>query len=251
MVGEIRDTETAELAVQAALTGHLVLSTLHTNDAPSSITRLLDLKVPGFLITSTVIGVLAQRLVRVICSHCAEEYEASFEEAIALGGAIEPGGRLVLKRGRGCLHCRQTGYIGRDGIFEVLPMTETIRRLVTEQADSTRLFEAGRAAGMRTLRESAIEKVLQGVTTVSEMVRVTGVTSSTVDVRLKADDVDGPPEGGHYVPSRYGRAASSTIFFAMGRLVAQLGSLMRHWATVRPQPQVHGSSFRRLSAVVR
>ena len=174
MVGEIRDTETAELAVQAALTGHLVLSTLHTNDAPSSITRLLDLKVPSFLITSTVIGVLAQRLVRVICGHCAEEYAGSYEEATALGTTLDASKPLMLKRGRGCLHCRQTGYIGRDGIFEILPMADTIRRLVAEQADSPKLFEAGRVAGMRTLREAAIEKVFQGVTTVGEMVRVTG-----------------------------------------------------------------------------
>jgi general secretion pathway protein E len=174
MVGEIRDTETAEYAVQAALTGHLVLSTLHTNDAPSSITRLLDLKVPGFLITSTVIGVLAQRLVRVICSHCAENYTASREEAVTLGVPPDKAAATTLKRGRGCLHCRQTGYSGRDGIFEILPITDAIRRLVSEQADSTRLFEAGRAAGMRTLHEAAIEKVFQGVTTVSEMVRVTG-----------------------------------------------------------------------------
>jgi general secretion pathway protein E len=174
MVGEIRDTETAEYAVQAALTGHLVLSTLHTNDAPSSITRLLDLKVPPFLITSTVIGILAQRLVRVICSHCAEEYAPSVEEAQALGVGFETLEQVMLKRGRGCLHCRQTGYSGRDGIFEILPITDTVRHLVAGLADSSRLFEAGRAAGMRTLREAAIEKVFGGVTTVSEMVRVTG-----------------------------------------------------------------------------
>jgi general secretion pathway protein E len=174
MVGEIRDTETAEYAVQAALTGHLVLSTLHTNDAPSSITRLLDLKVPGFLITSTVIGILAQRLVRVICSHCSEEYEPTVEEAMALGVPLESLAGRMLKRGHGCLHCRQTGYSGRDGIFEILPITDAIRRLVAEQVDSARLFDAGRAAGMRTLREAAIEKVFKGVTTVSEMVRVTG-----------------------------------------------------------------------------
>ena len=174
MVGEIRDNETAEYAVQAALTGHLVLSTLHTNDAPSSITRLLDLKVPAFLITSTVLGILAQRLVRVICSHCAEEYAPSREEATALGVDFDVLSRRTLKRGKGCLHCRQTGYIGRDGIFEILPITDGIRRLVSDHADSARLFEAGRQAGMRTLREAAIEKVLAGTTTVGEMVRVTG-----------------------------------------------------------------------------
>ncbi|MSO56074.1 MAG: type II/IV secretion system protein [Acidobacteria bacterium] len=174
MVGEIRDTETAEYAVQAALTGHLVLSRLHTNDAPSSITRLLDLKVSGFLITSTVIGILAQRLVRVISSHCAEDHALSPEEAMALGVPIEALSKQSLKRGRGCLHCRQTGYSGRDGIFEILRITDTIRRLVAKNADSVQLFEAGRAAGMRTLREAAVEKVFQSVTTVAEMVRVTG-----------------------------------------------------------------------------
>jgi general secretion pathway protein E len=174
MVGEIRDSETAEYAVQAALTGHLVLSTLHTNDAPSSITRLLDLRVPNFLITSTVIGILAQRLVRVICSHCAEEYFPGAEEALALGVPIEELSGRGLRRGKGCLHCRQTGYSGRDGIFEILPLTDSIRRLVSEHADSPRLFDAARKSGMRTLRESAVAKVLEGRTTVSEMVRVTG-----------------------------------------------------------------------------
>jgi general secretion pathway protein E len=174
MVGEIRDTETAEYAVQAALTGHLVLSTLHTNDAPSSITRLHDLKVPPFLISSTVVGVLAQRLVRLTCTHCSEEYAPTAEEALALDIPLDVLSARTLRRGRGCLHCRQTGYSGRDGIFEILPITDTIRHLIAERADSAKLFEAGRAAGMRTLREAAVEKVLRGTTTVSEMVRVTG-----------------------------------------------------------------------------
>ena len=174
MVGEIRDTETAEYAVQAALTGHLVLSTLHTNDAPSSITRLLDLEVPAFLITSTIIGILAQRLVRVNCSHCSEEYAPAPQDAAALGTPYETIQDRRLRRGRGCLHCRQTGYSGRDGIFEMLPMTETIRQLVADHADSARLLTAARQEGMRTLREAAIAKVFEGITTVSEMVRVTG-----------------------------------------------------------------------------
>ena len=125
-----------------------MLSTLHTNDAPSSITRLLDLKVPGFLISSTVLGILAQRLVRVICHHCLEEYAPTREEALALGLPFEVLSQSMLKRGRGCLHCRQTGFSGRDGIFEILPITEPIRRLISEQADSPALFKAGREAGM-------------------------------------------------------------------------------------------------------
>jgi general secretion pathway protein E len=174
MVGEIRDTETAEHAVQAALTGHLVLSTLHTNDAPSSITRLLDLGIPHFLITSTIIGILAQRLVREICTHCTEDYEPTPEEAALLKMDPEKLKSYRFKRGRGCLHCRQTGYIGRIGVFEVLPMSEKLRRLVTSQASSLDIFKTAREEGMRTLREAAIEKVFRGITTTTEMARVTG-----------------------------------------------------------------------------
>ncbi|HET9317982.1 MAG TPA: GspE/PulE family protein, partial [Vicinamibacteria bacterium] len=174
MVGEIRDTETAENAVQAALTGHLVLSTLHTNDAPASITRLLDLDIPHFLITSTIIGIMAQRLVRENCTHCIEEYVPSSEEAAVLRMPLDKLEKYRFKRGRGCLHCRQTGYSGRTGIYEVLPMTEKIRALVTAQAGAQDLFKAAREEGLRTLREAAIEKVFRGITTTTEMVRVTG-----------------------------------------------------------------------------
>jgi general secretion pathway protein E len=174
MVGEIRDTETAENAVQAALTGHLVLSTLHTNDASSSITRLLDLGVPHFLITSTLIGILAQRLVRENCSHCLEEYAPTAEEATAMKIPLEKLQPYRFKRGKGCLHCRETGYSGRTGIYEVLAMTEKIRRLVATQAGSLEIFKTAREEGLRTLREAAIEKVFRGITTTTEMVRVTG-----------------------------------------------------------------------------
>ncbi|PYQ05544.1 MAG: type II secretion system protein E [Acidobacteria bacterium] len=174
MIGEIRDTETAEHAVQAALTGHLVLSTLHTNDAPSSITRLLDLGIPHFLITSTLIGILAQRLVRENCKFCVEEYPPTTEEAAVLRMAPEKLEPYRFKRGKGCLHCRQTGYIGRTGVFEVVPMSEKIRRLISGQASSLDIYKLAREEGMRTLREAAVEKVFRGITTVTEMVRVTG-----------------------------------------------------------------------------
>jgi general secretion pathway protein E len=174
MVGEIRDTDTADNAVQAALTGHLVVSTLHTNDAPSSITRLLDLGVPHFLITSTLIGVVAQRLVRENCPHCSEEYEPSEGEAVAMKIPWEKLKPYRFRKGRGCLHCRETGYLGRTGIYEILPMTEKIRRLVSQQAGSLDIFKAAREEGLRTLKEAAIEKVFRGVTTTTEMVRVTG-----------------------------------------------------------------------------
>src|SRR5712691_1474615 len=171
MVGEIRDTEAAEQAVQAALTGHLVLPTLHTNDAPSSITRLLDLGIPHFLLTSTIIGILAQRLVREICRHCTEEYEPTTEEVALLRMDPEKLKSYKFRRGRGCLHCRQTGYSGRIGVFEVLPMSEKLRRLVTHQASSLDIYKTAREEGMRTLREAAIEKVFRGVTTTTEMAR--------------------------------------------------------------------------------
>ena len=174
MVGEIRDRETAENAVQAALTGHLVLSTLHTNDAPSSVTRLLDLGIPHFLILSTVIGIVAQRLVRVTCHHCGEPFVPTDEEALALGISIEELKRHTLKRGTGCLQCRQTGYAGRDGVFQIMPITERLRGLIGRQSTSPEIFTEARVEGMRTLREAAIEKVLSGTTTVAEMVRVTG-----------------------------------------------------------------------------
>jgi general secretion pathway protein E len=174
MVGEIRDTETAEHAVQAALTGHLVLSTLHTNDSPSSITRLLDLGVPHFLITSTLIGVLAQRLVREICAHCVEEYVPTVEEAALLRMPVDKLQQYRFKRGKGCLHCRQTGYSGRVGVYEVLPMTDKVRALVAAQQGSPEIFKAAREEGLRTLREAAVEKVFRGITTTTEMARVTG-----------------------------------------------------------------------------
>jgi general secretion pathway protein E len=174
MVGEIRDVETAENAVQAALTGHLVLSTLHTNDASSAITRLLDLGIPHFLITSTLVGILAQRLVRENCTHCVQEYAPTAEEAAALRIPLEKLAPYRFKRGKGCLHCRETGYMGRTGIYEVLAMTEKIRRLVTSQAGSLEIFKAAREEGLRTLKEAAIEKVFRGTTTVTEVVRVTG-----------------------------------------------------------------------------
>ena len=174
MVGEIRDSETADHAVQAALTGHLVLSTLHTNDAPSSITRLLDLGVPQFLVTSTLVGVIAQRLLRTNCSLCIVEHVPQDEEVAALRVAREKLGNVLFKRGAGCLQCRQTGYAGRDGIYEIMAMTDRVRQLVAQGASSVDIRKVAREEGLRSLRESAFEKVMRGRTTVAELVRVAG-----------------------------------------------------------------------------
>jgi len=174
MVGEIRDLETAEHAVQAALTGHLVLSTLHTNDAASSITRLLDLGLPAYLISSTVIGIMAQRLVRKICRQCERTYELLPEEAEAVGLAADKDRRITVKYGGGCPQCRGTGYLGRTGIYEVLEVNEKIRPLITDRTDIEAIRRAAVADGMVVLREAAVRKMMAGDTTFDEVIRVTG-----------------------------------------------------------------------------
>lgn len=174
MVGEIRDLETAENAVQAALTGHLVFSTLHTNDAPSSITRLLDLGMAPYLISSTVIGIMAQRLVRKICGHCQKTYELLPEEAQAVGLAAGRDRRIVVRYGEGCSQCRGTGYQGRTGIFEIMELNEKIRAIIREKADAELIRKAAMGDGMATLREAAVRKMLKGETTFDEVIRVTG-----------------------------------------------------------------------------
>ena len=173
MIGEMRDLETARNAVQAALTGHLVLSTLHTNDAPSAITRLLDLGVPAFLIQATLVGILGQRLVRKICRYCTESFEIETTELARMGLEVGKKGELTLQRGKGCSKCRHTGYRGRIGIFEVLPYTESMKILTTADADVEKLKSRAREEGMFTLRESAIKKLLEGITTHEEVLRVT------------------------------------------------------------------------------
>jgi len=173
MIGEMRDLETAQNAVQAALTGHLVLSTLHTNDAPSAIIRLLDLGVPPYLIQATLVGILAQRLVRRICLYCKEPFtmEASHLKDLGLESGLD--GAVTLHRGTGCNRCRQTGYFGRLGIYEVMPFTEGIRRLTTADADAERIRRQALGEGMVTLRQSGIQRMLEGRTTYQEVLKAT------------------------------------------------------------------------------
>jgi len=164
MVGEIRDRETADIAIRAALTGHLVFSTLHTNDAPSAVTRLTDMGVENYLITSSVVAILAQRLVRLICRNCAEPGDP----------AIAPWGEEVrTQRGRGCAECNGSGYKSRAGIFEMMEMNDELRRLVMANADASRITEAARRNGMGSLREDGWAKVKSGITSAAEVLRVT------------------------------------------------------------------------------
>jgi general secretion pathway protein E len=174
MIGEMRDLETAENAIQAALTGHLVLSTLHTNDAPSAITRLLDLGIPAFLIQTTLIGAVSQRLLRRICPHCKESFEMRRSELEELGLRIERADeRLTLHRGQGCTSCRDTGYLGRTGVFEVLPFSDQLKKLITAETTQDTIIAQGLKEGMVTLRENAVAKMLDGKTTYQEVLRVT------------------------------------------------------------------------------
>jgi general secretion pathway protein E len=174
MVGEIRDLETAENAVQAALTGHLVFSTLHTNDAPSSMTRLLDLGVAPYLISSTVIGIMAQRLIRKICKQCEKTYELLPEECQAVGLDWQKTGKIMVKYGEGCAQCRGTGYQGRTGIFEIMEVTEKIRAIMRDKGDAELIRKAAMTDGMTVLRHAAVRKMLNGETTFDEVIRVTG-----------------------------------------------------------------------------
>jgi general secretion pathway protein E len=171
MIGEMRDAETAAISVQAALTGHLVFSTLHTNDAPSAMTRLVDLKVEPYLIAATLEGVLAQRLVRKICPECRERYKPD-PGAVALL-AQHPVGQMALERGRGCAACRHTGYRGRTGLFELLLVTDEIKQALLKSPNAGALREIAQAQGMTTLRRDGWRKVQAGITTVEEVLRVT------------------------------------------------------------------------------
>ena len=173
MIGEMRDFETAENAVQAVFSGHLVLSTLHTNDAPSAVTRLLNLGVSPFFVQTALTGILGQRLIRKICGSCKESFEIDASKLKALGLDTGRQGRIKLFRGKGCHNCRGTGFLGRIAIYEVLPFTESIKKLITSEADHRALRVQARKEGMTTLRENAVKKLLQGQTTYQEVLRIT------------------------------------------------------------------------------
>jgi general secretion pathway protein E len=175
MIGEIRDLETAQIAVQSALTGHLVLSTVHTNDAPSTVNRLLDMGVEDYLLTSTVIGILAQRLVRRLCPHCRDPYVALPElvEQMRLRRYVEGDGDITLWHAKGCSQCANTGYVGRVCITEMMPMTDGLRRLVMKHATAAELRAEAIGVGMITMYEDGLRKAVKGVTTFEEVLRAT------------------------------------------------------------------------------
>lgn len=172
MIGEIRDLETAEMAIQAALTGHLVLSTLHTNDAPSAITRLLELGVPAYLLKATVLGVMAQRLVRTLCKHCKQPDTISDEDWLDLTQPWKASKPDTVFQPQGCLECRNTGYHGRQGIYEILLLSDAVKNCISDHTDIDKVRRQGMKEGMRTLRLSGAQKIASGDTTISEVLRV-------------------------------------------------------------------------------
>ena len=171
MVGEIRDLNTAEIAIRASLTGHLVLSTLHANTAVGAISRLIDMNVPSYLITSSVIGVVSQRLVRKLCDDCKQEYSAEIGEKQALGYSSDE--KLTLYRPAGCPRCGNQGYKGRVGVYEFLTLDKEIRNLINSKAKEDERLDKAKSHGMRVLKDDAVEKVLEGTTTIEEMLKVT------------------------------------------------------------------------------
>jgi len=173
LVGEIRDHETAEMAVQASLTGHLVFATLHTNDSAGAITRLVNMGIEPFLVTSSTIAIMAQRLIRRICVECKEAYAPERESVIELGVPPDQAANKTVFRGRGCKQCQDRGYLGRTGIFELLAMTPRIQDLALHGTDSNAIKREARKEGMRTLREDGALKVFRGISTIDEVLRVT------------------------------------------------------------------------------
>ena len=171
MVGEIRDGETADIAIRAALTGHLVFSTLHTNQAAATVGRLIDMGVEPFLLASSLLGIMAQRLIRLLCKKCRQAYIVAEDDPIRYLPGV-PQGPLTLHRAKGCGHCEQTGYQGRHAIFELLPVTGAVRELIMQQASAAAILAEARACGMQTLWETGLARVLQGETSIDELQRV-------------------------------------------------------------------------------
>jgi type II secretory ATPase GspE/PulE/Tfp pilus assembly ATPase PilB-like protein len=178
LVGEIRDPETAEIAISAALTGHLVLSTLHTNDAAGAVSRLINLGVAPFLVASALLGAIAQRLVRTTCADCKQPYKPGVEELANIFGKHLPEKGIQFYKGTGCQACRNTGYHGRKGVFEIMPVSSQIRRMITDGSSDGQIKQQAIQEGMRTLTKSAIDEVLRGNTTIDELMRV-------VDMRVE------------------------------------------------------------------
>jgi general secretion pathway protein E len=182
LVGEIRDRETAEIAIQSSLTGHLVFSTLHTNDAASAVTRLIDMGIEPFLVTSSVIAIVAQRLIRVLCPKCKEAYTPDDESLVNLGIDKKKLDRHLFYRRKGCAACMNTGYRGRTAIFEILILDDPLKRLILKTSDANQIQDEAMKRGMTNLLVDGARKVLEGTTTIEEVFRVTRILKRENDL---------------------------------------------------------------------
>jgi type IV pilus assembly protein PilB len=189
MIGEIRDKETAQIAFRASVTGHLVLSTVHTNDAAGAVTRLIDLGLEPFMVSSSLVAVVSMRLVRTLCPKCREAYEVNSASLNRLGARDLGEGKVTLSRGRGCPHCRETGYVGRTGIFEVLEVNDPIRTLISQGASDSSIRHAAIEGGMVSIGEDGLKKVMEGVTTLDEVSRVVYLAESGVRICQTCNNV--------------------------------------------------------------
>jgi type II secretory ATPase GspE/PulE/Tfp pilus assembly ATPase PilB-like protein len=199
MIGEIRDKETAQIAFRASVTGHLVLSTTHTNDAASAVTRLIDLGLEPFMVASSLVSVVSMRLVRTLCPRCRETYEVNASNLNRLGARDLGEGSVTLSRGRGCPHCRETGYHGRTGIYEVLEVNDAVRQLIAQNAPDSAIRQAAVENGMRTIGEDGLKKVMAGRTTLDEITRVVYLAETGVKMCPGCDEV--LPKEYEYCPS--------------------------------------------------
>jgi type II secretory ATPase GspE/PulE/Tfp pilus assembly ATPase PilB-like protein len=193
MVGEMRDPESLAIGIQAGLTGHLVLTTLHTNNAVETLGRMLDMGGEPYLIASTVVCILAQRLVRTICPECKQPYRPTDDEILAMGMTLEEGAGKTFYQGKGCRNCRETGYKGRIGVFELLMNTHSIKELTTRGASTMDLFKAAKAQGMRTMMQDGMEKVTRGITTPNEVIHAV-YTAATIEQEHARAEATEPEE---------------------------------------------------------
>jgi type IV pilus assembly protein PilB len=180
LVGEMRDAETASMGIQASLTGHLVFSTLHTNDAPSAVTRMVDMGVPNYLVASSVIAVLAQRLVRVICNRCKQSYTPPESVLLDAGIPLEAAKNAEFARGKGCGYCQKKGFRGRLGVFELMLVNAKIREMIFESRSAVEIRKQAISGGMSTLYQDGIDKAMRGITTLEEVYRVAKKTEQDV-----------------------------------------------------------------------
>ncbi len=256
MVGEIRDTETAEIAIRASLTGHLVFSTLHTNDAPSAFTRLIDMGIEPFLVASSVEAVMAQRLIRTICPHCKTEQKVDREYLRKIGFPEADIETAKVWHGAGCEECRQLGYQGRKGIYELLLVTEALRPLIMNRAPATTIAARAMEAGMRTLRTDGWNKVKAGVTTIEEVLRVTQMEEHMDAL------VEGDANAIHHAPMKYCRniydfglrlticvQSSLSLVNCQSSFLKCPAGIPATFCTSRPTPNGFGSLTRKARAL--